>query len=77
MVILTGKLVCLGWLWLVSAESLGASALQPGKWEGAKLLGFTWSCAQSGFLRDNKLQLMKEVMQIEMWEITGLVGRKR
>lgn len=59
-------------LWSVSAKSLGASAQQPGKQEGSGLLGSGWSCAQSGFLRDNKPWLMKKVMQIEMWEIMGL-----
>lgn len=61
----------------MSAGSLGASALQPGEREGSGLLGSGESCAQSGFLRDNKPQLMKEVTQIETWEIVGLVGGKR
>lgn len=69
--------MCLGCLRLVSAKSLGASALQPGKWEGSELLGSSWSCAQSGFLGDNKPRLMKEAMQIEMYEFVGLVGRER
>lgn len=70
------ELVCLRWLWMVSAESLGASTLQRGKQEGAELLGSSWSHAQSSFLGDNKPLWTKEVVHKEMWEITGLAGRK-
>lgn len=64
---------------MVSAESLGASTLQRGEWEGAELLGSSWSCAQSSFFFEiTKPNEPKECGRSQGWLVGshGGVGKQ-